>query len=411
MKSLKTFLSVILIVLSSCANEQQPVGKLQLGSELFFKVYLEELSDKEVALVVNKSSVLPDGKHLLDEMIDRGLKPKVIFTPEHGFEIDKPAGEEIKSLSDSIKGIKIISLYGDVKEPTDEMLKGIEFIVYDLQDVGVRCYTYISTLFYIMKSASRNHIPVMILDRPVPINGEILEGPVLQPEFRSFTGIAPVPMRYAMTSAELAKFYSEEGMFDQVSWIIILTLKGWNRDSFYDDYDLPWIPPSPNITDIETAIMYSGMNLIEGTNISEGRGTERPFLTAGAPFIDKTELVNELRKTKPEGIEFEPVTFTPKSIPGKVTSPKYQDKECQGISVRITDRKKARPVTFTLQLISALIKLYPKSFRFTDSFDLLAGNSTLKKDLLANKPVDKIIAGWQREIEEFNKKRSKYLMY
>ena len=295
------------------------------------------------------------------------------------------------------------------------MLKGIDLLIYDLQDIGVRYYTYISTLFYVMEAAAENNIPLIILDRPNPLGGVKVEGPILQKELKSFIGIAPIPVIYGLTVGELAKYFVSEGLIKNFSnlKIKIIKLKNWKRKNYYDFYyENNWQKTSPNIPDLNTAIVYPGTCLIEGTNISEGRGTLHPFLQIGAPFINANKLIGELQKYNLRGIELVPIVFIPTSIPGMSTHPKFEGRNCNGIKLKIKNRSQFNSVQFGIKLIYSLYKLYPNKLKFREEhFNRLIGNDLTIKQIKEGLLPEKIFKSWQIDLNNFKITRKKYLLY
>ncbi len=292
------------------------------------------------------------------------------------------------------------------------MLKNIDIILYDVQDLGARFYTYISTLFYILEAAGENNIPVIVLDRPDPIGGNKIAGPVLEPDFKSFTGIATIPVMYGMTSGELAGFFAGEGLFPSKPELKVIRMKNWRRNSFFSDYNIEWVNPSPNIPDFETALIYPSTVFLEGTNVSEGRGTENPFKQIGAPFINSKELITELNSFQQNGISIKPLSFIPVSIPGKAENPKYKNVRCNGISINIENPAEFRPIVFGIQLLYTLHRLYPEKFRFESAFfDRLMGEKHTREMIINNETPDVIITSWKPGLENFIKIRTKYLLY
>lgn len=387
-------------------------NELLTGADIFVKNHLDLIKGKRVGIVTNHTAILKNGVHIADTLnsIDE-ISITALFGPEHGIRGMAPAGKKIESGIDMQTGIPVFSLYGKDRKPTKEMLKNVDIILYDIQDVGVRFYTYISTLFYVLEAAAENNIPVIVLDRPNPVDGVTIEGPVLDESLKSFVGIAHIPVRYAMTPGELAEYFSNEILPDTLKPDLrVIKMQGWKRDSYHNEYDYKWIPPSPNIPDIQSALVYPGTCLLEGTNISEGRGTENPFRTIGAPFINSEELLDELMKRDIRGAELKPVSFTPVAIQGVVESPKYRDEVCNGISIKVKD-KSFRPFEFAIKLISSLVKLYPDDFKFNSYFDRLSGDKNLKEQILQGKSFEEISRQWQKELEEFKSIRNKYLLY
>jgi len=387
---------------------------LLTGADILIKDHLDLLKGKNIGIVTNHTAVLKNGTHLVDTLNSiMDINIIALFGPEHGIRGISEAGKEIKNDVDLKTGIPVYSLYGKNKKPTEEMLKDVDLLLYDIQDIGVRFYTYISTLFYLLQAAAENNIPVIVLDRPNPIDGVTIEGPVLKEELKSFVGIATLPVRYGMTAGELAKLflgekYSGENLKPDLT---VIKLQGWERESFYNDYDFKWIPPSPNIPTLESALAYPGTCLLEGTNISEGRGTKNPFVTVGSPFINNSELVEEMNRCGLEGVKLKAVSFTPVKIPGVAENPKYENQLCNGIFIEITDKRKFKGFEFGIKLLSSLIKLYPESFRFNSYFDKLSGDKTLRELLLKGIPANEIISYWQKETENFKSVREKYLLY
>ena len=343
----------------------------------------------------------------------KNISVKLIFTPEHGFESRAEAGELIDYKKNLYKNVPIISLYGKDKKPSKENLNDVDVLIFDIQDVGARFYTYISTMYYVLESAGENNIPVIILDRPNPNGGKYVDGPVLDPNYKSFVGIAEIPITHRMTVGELAKYFVGEEIIP--NWknisLNVIRCKNWKREipnQFYSN----WNSPSPNINSLETAFIYPGTCLIEGTNISEGRGTRFPFLQIGAPFFKAEDIIEKLELLKVEGAEFQAVAFIPEDIPEMATNPKFEGNTCYGIKIKITDPNKFESVKFGVKMLYVLTKLYGSKIKFNESsFDKLAGSNTLRKQLKNQMVPDKIFATWQKELTKFNKKINQYLLY
>lgn len=412
MKKVILFLTAVL--LSSTFSFPQS-NNLKVGADRLISDYLYLIKGKRIGLVTNESGVLSNGTPLIDSLVHiEGVKVTALFGPEHGIRGSAPAGEKVESSVDAKTGIPVYSLYGPNKKPSPEMLKNVDVLIYDIQDVGARFYTFISTLFYIVQAGAENHIPVIVLDRPNPINGINVEGPVRKKDQASFVGIAPIPIMHGMTVGELARLYAGEGYIGKglKCDLKIIKMKNWNRKYYLDHYTLPWVKPSPNIAYLETAIVYPGTCLIEGTNVSEGRGTYHPFLTIGAPFINPDSLIVRLKSYGLKGVDVSPIEFTPVDIPGMVTNPKYKIEKCSGISIKITDRSKFKPVDLGIELVCALHSLYPSQFKFRDAgFDRLSGDKTVREKILEGKSPADIIKSWNKELNQFMKIRKKYLLY
>lgn len=387
----------------------------EFGADQLLSNYFHLIKNKKVGIVTNHTAVLSDGVHLVDKLNSiKELKITALFGPEHGIRGDNPAGATVENGIDQKTGIRVYSLYGKDRKPTKEMLKDVEVLIFDMQDVGARFYTYISTLFYTVQAAAENNIPLIVLDRPNPINGIYIDGPIRKPELNSFVGIAPMPIAHGMTVGELAKYFVGEKLIgDKLDLeLTIIKMKNWDRNLFYDSIQRSWIKPSPNIPSLDAAIVYPGTCLLEGTNVSEGRGTKEPFLTIGAPFVNSNELNAELEKQNIEGITFESISFTPAEIPEVVSNPKYKNEKCYGIKIKLIDRNKIESVKFGIKLITALHNLYLNEFKFKDdSFDRLAGDKSIRQKIMAGLPAEEIIQSYQTELNDFKEIRKKYLLY
>lgn len=351
--------------------------------------YLPLLWGKRVALIVNQTS-LAGGKHLLDVMVQNGITVKKVFAPEHGFRGNADAGESVTDGKDSKTGIPIISLYGKNKKPTAEQMKDIDVIVFDIQDVGARFYTYISTMHYAMEACAENGKEMIILDRPNPC--DYIDGPILQKSFKSFVGIDPIPLLHGCTVGELARMINGEGWLSsqpRTCKLTVISVKNWKHEQ---PYSLP-VKPSPNLPNDRSIALYPSLCLFEATDVSVGRGTHYPFQVLGAP--DK---------------KYGTFTFTPKSLPGFDKNPMHKNKPCFGIDLRETNLPKG----FTL---SYFLDFYKKSeagaafFTRPRWFDLLMGNSKVREDILKGKNEQEIKAGWKDELDKYKEIRKKYLLY
>ena len=355
------------------------------GLDVLLEKKIALITGKAIALVTNQTGIdrygIPNYKRLL-ALDDINLK--VIFSPEHG--LFGEADEEItydKKITD-LPGV--FSLYGTVRKPTPEMLQGIDLIIYDIQDIGARFYTYISTLGLVMEAAAELQIPVLVLDRPNPIRSDIVEGPLLDLNYQSFVGKYPIPIRYGLTVGELAQKIVAEQWIPAAPSLSVVSMEGWYASLWYDETNLPWVKPSPNIPDVETALIYPGMCLLEGTNVSEGRGTEHPFKWFGAPWIDGKILSQELNKLHLPGVVFVPKSFTPISIPGVADKPKYENQLCDGIEIRVITRNKYQSLNVGVSVLKKLQELYPENIVFKENrLNRLWGSDTLLKELQKKK--------------------------
>jgi uncharacterized protein YbbC (DUF1343 family) len=322
-----------------------------------------------------------------------------------------PDGEHVDYDSISSELPPIISLYGKTRKPTQGMLSNIDIIIYDIQDVGARFYTYISTLGLVMEAAGKANIPVIVLDRPNPIGGHI-DGPILDKNYKSFIGKYPIPIQYGMTIGELAKMIVGEKMIEPTPELTIIPMENFNRNLYYDETYLPWVNPSPNIPDLETAIIYPGFCLFEATNVSEGRGTHSPFKQIGAPWIDANSLTNLLNKQNLPGVIFKPIRFTPKSIPTMSKYPKFENQNCNGIEISITKRDIYKSILTGVTTLWAINKLYPNSLVIRiDSMGRLWGSDKLYLQLQKGKTPPEIINSYQTELKQFLQIQEKYLIY
>lgn len=404
------------IVLANCTKDQQHSKIIvKTGADRLLSDQFDIIKNKSVGIVTNHTGLLSNGTHLVDTLFNRDdVEIKALFGPEHGIRGDAPDGNTIKDGIDTKTGLPVYSLYGKIRKPTAEMLNGIDVLIFDIQDIGARFYTFISTMYYVIQAGAENNIPVLILDRPNPIGGLKVEGPICSEDLFSFVGIAPIPIRHGMTVGELAEFFNGEGLLGNglKADLKIITMENWQRNFYYDDCGLTWIKPSPNMPNLQTAIVYPGMCLIEGTNVSEGRGGYYPFLRIGAPYIDRDKLYNKINSYSLPGTKISAISFEPISIPNMSTSPKYKNEICNGISIEVTNRDEFKPVEFGIYLIKSIKELYPEEFEFRDSrIDKLFGQTYLRTMINDNKSPESIIAKWQDDIENFKQKRNNYLLY
>ena len=360
-----------------------PVDRVTVltGLDVLLEKKIDLITGKSIALVTNQTGIdrygIPNYKRLL-ALDDVHLK--VVFSPEHG--LFGEADEEI-TYNKKIADIpRVISLYGSVRKPTSEMLQGVDLIIYDIQDIGARFYTYISTLGLVMEAAGALQLPVLVLDRPNPIRSDIVEGPLLDLNYQSFVGKYPIPIRYGWTIGELAQKIVEEQWIFPSPPLNTVPMEGWNASLWYDETTLPWVKPSPNIPDLGTALIYPGMCLLEGTNVSEGRGTEHPFKWFGAPWIDGKILSKELNKLHLPGVVFVPKSFTPVSIPGVADKPKYENQLCDGIEIRVITRNEYQSLKVGVSILKKLQELYPENIIFKENrLNRLWGSDTLLNEL------------------------------
>jgi len=414
MKTILLYLFFGALSLIFIANLEQSKKNetVKTGAEVLLSEKQNLLQGKTIGIITNHTALLNNGVHLVDTLAHlRNCKVKALFGPEHGVRGKAPAGKRIGNAIDSATGIPVYSLYGKIRKPTKEMLQGINLLIFDIQDIGARYYTYISTLYYSLEAAAENNIPILVLDRPNPIGGLQVDGPIVDEDFRSFVAIAPIPIIHGMTIGELAMLFNSKMLPKNLhAKLTVIKLKNWKRQEYYDETGLRWISPSPNMTDLETAIVYPGMCLIEGTNVSEGRGTEKPFLQIGAPFVNPMQLIKAL-KNKIKGAELSPVTFIPRDIPHRAVNPKYKGKTCRGILIKVTNRKTFRSLRFGIHLLYELHKLYPENFKLKKWLDKLYGSKELRTAIISGKSPKEIFNSWEKGLSNFKKLREKFLLY
>jgi uncharacterized protein YbbC (DUF1343 family) len=370
------------------------------------------LLGKRVGLITNPTGITSDYRHALDAMLDRGIRVTKVFGPEHGVRGTEQAGETPGSLIDPKTGIPLINLYG--KQPQDmvPLFQDVDVLVFDIQDVGTRFYTYIYTMAYAMEAAAIADKPFFVLDRPNPIGGDRVEGPVLDERFSSFVGLFPIPLRHGMTVGELALLFNEEFFPKQgkkKANLTVVKMIGWKRHNRFEETGLPWVMPSPNMPTPDTATVYPGTGLIEATNLSEGRGTTRPFELIGAPYIEGWKLADELNKAGLPGVRFREAYFTP-------TFSKYKDQAVGGVQVHVENPEAFDPILTGLTIIEKTKKLYPDKFAWRESrepywMDKLTGTDRIRKWIDEGVPAREITARWKEELNNFKALRDKYLLY
>jgi uncharacterized protein YbbC (DUF1343 family) len=385
---------------------------VRLGSEALLAS--GRLDGTRVGVVSNPASVDHDLRHVVDRVAALPTATlAAIFGPQHGFRSDVQDNMiETAHGHDEIRRVPVYSLYSETREPTASMLKDLDVLVIDLQDVGVRIYTYIYTMANCLKAARKQGLKVIVCDRPNPVGGTQVEGPVLVNGWESFVGMYPIPMRHGMTVGEIARLFNEH--FAIGADLEIVPMKGWRRDFYFDDTDLTWIMSSPNIPTLETTVVYPGTVLFEGTNVSEGRGTTRPFELIGAPWIVAERFADTMNRRGLPGVYFRPVVFEP-------TFHKHAGKACAGVQIHPLDRRTFRPVESAVALIAAFRNGGPDLFKWKDPpyeyeleknpFDVLAGSSGLREDLESGMPAGDIARSWEAPVAAFMKIRERFLMY
>jgi uncharacterized protein YbbC (DUF1343 family) len=382
-----------------------------LGVDVLVKNRFRQITGADVALCTNypagASNLLPTLEIFKKQ---KKFRLRSIFTPEHG--LYAALQDQVKTPDRPDPKTPVLSLYGRRREPDPKILKSIDTIVIDLIDIGVRYYTFLWTAVLVIRQAARFGVKVLILDRPNPLGGRDVQGPVLEPSYSSFVGLYPIPVRHGMTIGELVGLLN--GEFGIGGLIEVVKMEGWKRSAYYHETGLVWPIPSPNMPGPNTAYVYPGMCLLEGTNISEGRGTTRPFELFGAPWINPGELAVDLNREKTPGVRFRPVYFQP-------TFNKYRGQLCGGIQLVTHNLPALDPFRLGLWLIKKLLQLYPRQFqwrrppyegeRVKMPFDILVGNSWIRNALERNRPLAEVERRWRKGLEEFINVRKKYLLY
>jgi uncharacterized protein YbbC (DUF1343 family) len=374
--------------------------RTKVGIDVLEQQRFAPLRGKRVGLITNQTGVDSQGRRTIDVLARApGVKLVALFSPEHG--IFGRADEPVADGTDAKTGLPIYSLYGATRRPTAEMLKDLDALVFDIQDAGVRFYTYITTMAYCMEETAKRDIPFYVLDRPDPLGGKVIEGPMLDRNRTSFTGYFPLPVRYAMTIGELARMFNAENKIG--ADLHVVAMQDWSRRDTYDRTGMPWIPPSPNLRTVDATFLYPGIEILQAGGISVGRGTEAPFEMLGAPWIRADELVAALTQRNIPGVRFAPAEF----IPNKDI---YKRQACQGVTITIVDRDSLRSMILGIEIADVLHRLYPERFHLAKIMELLGSQSTL--DCLdRGEPPAKIVADWTGDLDKFRAMREKYLLY
>jgi len=383
-----------------------------LGSDVLFDS--RQLHGVRIGVVANPASVDGSFRHVVDRAAAaRGAELGALFGPQHGFRADVQDNMiESPHVADPKRRVPVYSLYSETREPTAAMLEGLDALVIDLQDVGARIYTFVYTMAHCLRAAARHRVRVIVCDRPNPIGGVAVEGPVLERGFESFVGLFPIPMRHGMTIGELARLFNDE--FELGAELQVVPMEGWRRGMYWDQTGLPWVIPSPNMPTLDTAIVYPGGVLFEGTQLSEGRGTTRPFEFLGAPWIDAEPCASRLNAMGIEGAWFRPVVFEP-------TFHKHAHTACGGCQIHVTDRERFRPVLAGVAVMGEFHRSAPSQFAWRQPpyeyvhdrmpIDVLAGSDGLRQAIEAGVPARDIAAAWDAPIREFERVRRRYLLY
>jgi uncharacterized protein YbbC (DUF1343 family)/CubicO group peptidase (beta-lactamase class C family) len=386
--------------LAAAAGINSPATQVLSGIDVLARDNFKQLAGLRIGLVTNQTGRDRSGHSTIDVLHKAAnVKLVALFSPEHG--IRGLADENVSDSKDEQTGLPIYSLYGETRRPKPEQLKDLDALVFDIQDIGTRFYTYMSTLGYVMEEAPKAKLPVFVLDRPNPIGGLEVEGPIADADKLSMIAYHRIPVRHGMTIGELAKLFNKERNLG--CDLRVIEMAGWRRTMWFDETNLVWVNPSPNMRSLNEATLYPGIGLLETTNVSVGRGTDTPFELVGAPWIDGQQLASYLNEQRIAGVRFVPVRFTP-------TTSVFKGEECSGINIIITDRDRFRPVTSGLEVAVALRKLYPSQWKI-DSYLRLLANADALEGLKRGDSAGEIQRSWAAQLEDFKRQRERVLIY
>ena len=375
-------------------------ARVQTGLDVLEAQKFIPLRGKHVGLITNHTGLDSQGRSTVEVLSHApSVQLVALFSPEHGL-----AGrndEKVSSSKDPATGLPVYSLYGETNRPTEEMLKGIDALVFDIQDAGVRFYTYTVTMAYCMEEAAKRKIAFFVLDRPNLLGGEIIEGPMLDPDKTNFVAYFPLPVRYALTIGELAQFFNNENHIG--ADLHVISMRNWHRNYFFESTGIKWIPTSPNLRTVKGSILYPGIEILQSAGISVGRGTQAPFEEFGAPWMNGDEVATALNARNLPGVHFAGQPFIP--IAGL-----YAGQRCGGVSIKISDRFKVRSMRMGLEIAAILQKLYPKQFEISKMIELVGSADTMQQ-LQSGVPPEKIVASWSDSLTAFDKLRRKYFLY
>ena len=395
-----------LLLLAALLALSAPAGAYVLtGLDVAEQHDFDQFAGKRVGIITNQTGVDRSGRSAVDVLFaSRKARLVAIFSPEHGFRGNAADGELISNSTDPVTGLPIYSLYGKTRRPTAAMLAGLDVLVFDIQDIGARFYTYLTTMALCMEEAAKYKLPFVVLDRPNPISGDVIEGPLLAMNIQDFTGYFPVPVRHGLTAGEMALLHKDvRGVKVDLS---VVKAQGWDRAMYYDQTGLTWVNPSPNIRGVDAAMMYPGIGGFEATNMAVGRGTDAPFLWFGAPWLNAERLVFTLNAAGLAGVRFHVQNKTP-------ALDIYAGKLCHGVFMEITDRTAVRPMDIFVQAVCALRdRRYYRDFRFNEAdARLTAGNNVYKAIFESKDPAEKIILDFAAQSSDFVRRRQRYLLY
>jgi len=375
-------------------------GHVQTGLDVLESQKFAPLRGKHIGIITNHTGLDAQGKSTIDALTQaQGVQVVALFSPEHG--LAGRLDDKVSSTKDPATGLPVYSLYGETTRPTEEMLRGIDALVFDIQDAGVRFYTYTATMGYCMEEAAKHNITFYVLDRPNPMNGETIEGPMLDPDKTNFVAYFPLPVRYGLTIGELAQFFNTENHIN--ADLHVIAMKNWHRNYFFEFTGIRWVPPSPNLRTMKGTLPYPGLEILQNAGVSVGRGTETPFEQFGAPWMDGEKVASALNTAHLPGLRFVSQSFIP-------VSGLYQGRRCGGVGIRITDRAIVRSMRMGIEIAALLQKMYPQDFDAFRTITLL-GNAETVQELGDGVPASKIVAAWQPALTQFDQLRHKYFLY
>lgn len=417
MKHLRPLLLLWLVLgLSTAFAAPAAAPRVVIGAErLLTKEFLPLIKGKRIGLVTNHTGLLPDGRHLVDVLHTRkDVKLTTLFGPEHGIRGDQDT--HVASGTDAKTGLPVVSLYGKTRKPTAEMLQNVDVLIFDIQDIGARFYTYIATMNHVLEAAAEHGKPYIILDRPNAIGAVYVDGPIGGEPGEPVSGVGQLPVVHGMTVGELARMFNGERARRKLpqAKLTVIPMQHYSRQQWYDDTQLPWVKPSPNMLTLTTAAVYPATCLLEGTNVSEARGTLHPFERIGTTWIDGQKLSAQLNSYNLKGVTFRPVSFVPDSIVDgiKIWPPKFMGEQCSGAEMVVTDRNAFESAKAGVYILHALKTLYPEQLEWREGrMDKLWGTPKVREQLQAGLSPQEIVKQWDKDLAHFRKVRQQYLIY
>lgn len=430
LNSIKLFLFCCIIILNNSFSREFKYSRvlsipdlsfhpaLFTGLDILEQLDFAPLHNKTIGILCNQTAVNQQGRHLLSLLKDHPeINVSVIFAPQYGLFASNDTRLKIHGQEDidPIHGARIVEIFGRRVQPPDWSLENLDLILIDIQDTGVRYTTYATTMTKIMEAAHKWSLPVMVLDRPNPLRGDRVDGPVVRTGFQSFEGYHLVPIRHGLTIGEYALMINEMGWIRDLKRVdlTIVPLKNWDRGKWYDDFNLPWINPVPEIINLETNLAFTGFGLVSGTNLNDGRGTDKPYLRVGAPWLSGAHLVDKLLKYKLPGLNWKVVQYIPRNKPGNSFSPRYADELCSGVEIEITNMNTFDPLATATAIIILTSQLYPREFKWAeyDRMDKLYGYNQLRLFAAQKKPPNYLPPLWFHDVIRFNEFRQRFLIY